>query len=55
MYRICDGSICGSCLNFEHECYEEYCGEWCMCENDDVENMFYDLNKPIIECKCFNE
>ena len=51
--RIYDESICNRCIHFEHECYEEYCGEWCNCNNQDVKDKFYNSEDIIIECKSF--
>lgn len=51
--RINDGSICGECLNFDHNCEEDYCWENCECKKDKVTDMFYDFDEIILDCEEF--
>lgn len=56
--RIDDGSICGECKNFIHECDymigEEYygCIEMCMNPKDKVQDNFNNADE-IIDCESF--
>jgi len=52
--KISNGSICGDCKYFEHECYEEYCGEYCNCSSEEIKEIFYDSDE-VKECIRFEE
>lgn len=53
--RIDDGGICSDCSYFEHDCWEEGCGENCNCDNKEIKEIFYEFDEVIKECKCFKE
>lgn len=51
--KLFEDSICKSCMNFEHECYDDYCAEWCNCEDESIRDGFFDDDKEILGCKYF--
>lgn len=56
--RINDGSICGDCRNFEHECSNTDdwgCTEYCMSKDNDVAHFFYAYDEPVLQCKDFKK
>ena len=48
-------SICGDCKHFEHECFDEFCGERCTHPKARTREYFWDADDYIEKCGDFED